>query len=66
MNIGLAILLGAGTAAFGFVVFLFLRQRRDYRQLSQECEKAKTEARDLRTRYSTIMDVEAEQTAAKE
>ncbi len=65
MNIGLAILLGAGTAAFGFVVFLFLRQRRDYRQLSQECEKAKTEARNLRTRYSTIMDVEAEQTAAK-
>jgi uncharacterized membrane protein YhiD involved in acid resistance len=65
MNTALGILLGAGTAAFAFVVFLFIRQRRDLAKLSEEYEKAKTEARDLRTRYSTIIDVEAEQTALR-
>ena len=63
MNTVLGILLGAGTAAVAFVVFLFLRQRRDHRKLSLDYEKAKAEARDLRTRYSTIIDVEAERTA---
>ncbi len=65
MNTVVGILLGAGTAAFAFVVLLILRQRRDHTKLSQEYEKVRTEARDLRTRYSTIIDLEAELTAVK-
>ncbi|MGO9269780.1 MAG: DUF4041 domain-containing protein [Terriglobia bacterium] len=66
MNTLVGVLLGGGSAALAVMVLLVLRQRREHSRLSQEYEKARTEARELRERYSRIIDLEGELTAAKD